>query len=313
MKRLFGAMAALGALGVVLVGVATAAGLHPPSHIARLTGEPTARDFADNASRSFGQYVTECPQAKYVDDDRPLQTIDKDTVWRLSERGDDLRFNYDLACVPQDETTIAINPRDHANMTGGANDYQGDYNQFDATSSGGKSLYGSILIQPSGSDFGLINSDPVAVYDRDGVAYNQEIAFQFDDANGVFVWRSTNGGFTWSRPCIPIENSGTADPDDAHPDHAHAQGVRSEAGRLRPPPRDVDALRRRRHRQDHAQLLRRPGPVVVAAEGDQRERPVLHRRDGRRIGLRSEPGLRADRAPEDRPAWRGVRELQHAG
>jgi hypothetical protein len=215
MKRLFSAMAAFGALGVVFVGVATAAGLHPPSHVARLTGEPTARDFADNGARSFGQYVTECPQAKYSDDDQPLRTIDKDTVWRLSERGDDLRFNYDLACVPQDETTIAINPRDHANMTGGANDYQGDYNQFDATSSGGKSLYGSILIQPSGSDFGLTNSDPVAVYDRDGVAYNQEIAYQFDDANGVFVWRSTNGGFTWSRPCIPIENAGTADPDDA--------------------------------------------------------------------------------------------------
>ncbi len=100
-------------------------------------------------------------------------------------------------------------------MTGGANDYQGDYNQFDATTSAGKALYGSVLIQPSGSDFGLVNSDPVAVYDRDGVAYNQEIAFQFDDANGVFVWRSTNGGFTWSRPCIPIENAATPDPDDA--------------------------------------------------------------------------------------------------
>lgn len=215
MKRLFGAMAALGVLGVVLVGVATAAGLHPPSHIARMTGEPTAREFADGASRSFGQYVTECPQAKYVDDDRPLHTIQKDKVWQYSERGDDLRFNYDLACVPQDETTIAINPRDHDNMTGGANDYQGDYNQFDATSSGGKGLYGSILVQPSGADFGLTNSDPVAVFDRDGVAYNQEIAYQFDDADGVFVWRSTNGGFTWSRPCIPIENTGTADPDDA--------------------------------------------------------------------------------------------------
>jgi hypothetical protein len=215
MKRLIGAMAALGVLGAVLVSVATAAGLHPPSHMARMTGEPTARDFADNASRNFGRYVSECPQAKYRDDDQPLHTIEKDKVWQLSERGDDLRFNYDLACVPQDETTIAINPRNHANMTGGANDYQGDYNQFDTTSSGAKGLYGSLLIQPSGADFGLINSDPVAVYDRDGVAYNQEIAFQFDDANGVFVWRSTNGGFTWSRPCIPFEDTDTPDTDDA--------------------------------------------------------------------------------------------------
>jgi hypothetical protein len=216
MTRLFGALAALGSVGILLTGVATAAGLHPPSHTARLTGEPTARDFADNGSRNFGNYVSECPQAKYSGAEKPLQQIDRDRVWDLSERGDDLRFNYDLACVPQDETTVAVNPRNTKNVIGGANDYQGDYNQFDASSSKGHGVYGSILTQPS-QPFGysLIDSDPVAIFDRDGVAYNQEIAFTFDDSNGVFVWRSTNGGFTWTRPCVPFENTDTSDPDDA--------------------------------------------------------------------------------------------------
>jgi hypothetical protein len=37
MKRLIGAIAALGCVGAVLVGVAAAEGLHPPSHMARMT------------------------------------------------------------------------------------------------------------------------------------------------------------------------------------------------------------------------------------------------------------------------------------
>ncbi len=72
MKRLLSAIAALGCLGVLLASVATAAGLHPPSHTARLTGEATAREFAAGASRSFGKYVTECPQAKYSGGEQPL-------------------------------------------------------------------------------------------------------------------------------------------------------------------------------------------------------------------------------------------------
>jgi hypothetical protein len=216
MKRLLSAVAALGSMAVVVATVATAAELKPPGHGSRLNGEPTARDFNENRGRNFGQFVAECPHAKYSDDERPLSRIDKDQVWRLSERGDDLRFNYDLACVPQNETSVAINPRDTANIVGGANDYQGEYNQFDASTSRGRHGYGSTNPNPSQPDFyNLTQSDPVFVYDRDGISYNQEIAFTLhDDANGVFVWRSTNGGFTETRPCVPFPNTGTPDPDD---------------------------------------------------------------------------------------------------
>ncbi len=220
MRRFIGATIALALLSVLAVSGATAAKplrgpTHPPSHMQRLTGTPTARSFAEMRSRDFGRHVTECPYAKYADDEKPLDRIERDRVWQLSERGDDIRFNYDLSCFPQNETSIAINPRETKNMVGGANDYQGDYNQFDATSSRGKGNYGSTNPSPSNPAGALTQSDPVFVYDRDGIAYNQEIAFAADDSNGVFVWRSTNGGFTWTRPCVPIANSQTPEPDDA--------------------------------------------------------------------------------------------------
>ena len=220
MRRFIGATIALTLLSVLAVSGATAAKplrgpTHPPSHMERLTGTPTARSFAEMRSRDFGRHVTECPYAKYADDEKPLDRIERDRVWQLSERGDDIRFNYDLSCTPQNETSLAINPRETKNMVGGANDYQADYNQFDATSSKGKGNYGSINLSPSNPAGALTQSDPVFVYDRDGIAYNQEIAFAADDSNGVFVWRSTNGGFTWTRPCVPIANEDTPEPDDA--------------------------------------------------------------------------------------------------
>nr|MDP9491703.1 heme exporter protein CcmD [Actinomycetota bacterium] len=206
-------LAVIGTAGASAAKQRRAAG-HPPTHMQRYTGTPTAREFAESRGRNFGDYVTECPQAKWAGTERPLQRIDRDRVWNLSERGDDIRFNYDLACVPQNETSIAVNPRNTKNLVGGANDYQGDLNQFDATSSRGKGVYGSTNLAPSNPfGYALTQSDPVFVYDRDGIAYNQEIAFAFDDSNGVFVWRSTNGGFTWSRPCVPFE--GDPDRDDA--------------------------------------------------------------------------------------------------
>ena len=225
MKRAFWLTAALGALAVTLASGATAAkpqansSRHPPTHMQRYSGTPTAREFEQARGRNFGDYITECPQAKHPHNQRPLDRRDVDRVEQLSNRGDDLRANYDFACVPQNETSIAVNPLDRSNMVSGANDYQGDLNQFDATTTKGRQWYGSTNLAPSNpSGYALTQSDPVFVYDRDGIAYNQNIAFAFDDSNGLFVWRSSNGGFTWSRPCVPFEG-------DPNPDEAVCGGV----------------------------------------------------------------------------------------
>src|SRR5207245_1084858 len=43
--------------------------------------------------------------------------------------------------------------------------------------------------------------DPALAFDRDGVAYYAEINFhRIGCISGVFVFRSYNGGQTWSRP-----------------------------------------------------------------------------------------------------------------
>ena len=49
-----------------------------------------------------------------------------------------------------------------------------------------------------------------------GVVYFAEIDFnRDDDTNGIWVMRSTNGGFTWSRPASPIADDDRPDEDAA--------------------------------------------------------------------------------------------------
>ena len=220
MGRIVGLTVAAGSLAALLVAVAAAA-THPAGHTARLAGVPLARG-GEYDGGDFGHHITECPQAKLPPNvPRALDRRSRDRLEQLSERGDDRRANHDQACVPQNETSIAVNPLERRNLVAGANDYQGDYNSFYASPTRGLTWYGSVNLNPSNPfAYNLTQSDPVFVYDRDGVAYNQEIAFAWDDSNGVFVWRSTNGGFTWSRPCVPFDTT----EDDPNADAAACGG-----------------------------------------------------------------------------------------
>jgi hypothetical protein len=189
---------------------------------------------ADLRGLDFGMFVTQCPQAGKGLDNQPkqLENHAMDRVEQLSQQGDDRRLNQDFACLPQDETSIAINPRDGKNVVGGANDYRlgtGSSGFYTTTNNGG-AWYDGIIPFPSVggavSPGGYLPSsgDPAIVYDRNGVVYYAMLAFlPNNDSNGVFVSRSTNGGFTWSRarvggsnsqctpagppsPCVPITN-----------------------------------------------------------------------------------------------------------
>ena len=197
--------AALMAVTVVWGGTAVATGGN--SSRAEQSG---AREFGD---QPLGANITECPQAGI--DDQSLRRTERDRVERLSDRGDDVRLNQDYACLPQDEMSIFANPLHPSNVIGGANDYRLGWGTsgFYSTTSNYSQGHGHDISDgirafptiPGGPDHLDGGGDPAIVFDRGGVAYYADIHFnRDDDTNGIFVARSTNGGYTWSRPCVPV-------------------------------------------------------------------------------------------------------------
>ena len=184
-------------------------------------GQPTAPasgifDFKDV---NFGTGITECPQAGLDQDGpKPLDQRQIDDVEKYSSGGNDRRTNQEYSCFPQNETSIDVNPADESNVVTGINDYRlGTASSgFAASTNGGQKWYSGIIpfpsVNPAGTTQGFLVSggDPAVVFDRDGVVYYAQIAFnRDDDTGGITVARSTNGGFTWSRACI-VQGSATA-------------------------------------------------------------------------------------------------------
>ena len=139
---------------------------------------------------------------------RELRRRQVDQVEQLSDRGDDRRTNLEYSCFPQNETSVAINPTNLNNLLTTQNDYRTLSRQgFGASVDGGKDWYDAELppLSVPNADILDASGDPVSVFDRAGVAYSSSIDFnRTDDENGITVQRSTNGGFTWTRPCVPI-------------------------------------------------------------------------------------------------------------
>jgi len=159
----------------------------------------------------LGTGLTECPQAGLSSDQpQPLDRRTKDLVERFSSTSSDVRANQDYSCFPQNETSIAVNPRNPLrNIVAGANEYRTlSRSGFYSSTDGGKSWYDGELPPPSlGANPEILDAsgDPALAFDRDGVVYYATINFnRSDDTNTVTVQRSTNGGFTWSRACVPI-------------------------------------------------------------------------------------------------------------
>jgi hypothetical protein len=215
MKR--GALAACFALALLVMagpGGGTA-GLTQESPFPKLRpGQPasTPSGIIDFKDVNFGSGITECPQARL---DKygplPLDRREIDRVEQYSNGGDDRRTNEEYSCFPQNETSIDTNPVDGKNIVAGINDYRlgTGSSGFAASTDSGQKWYSGIIpfpsVNPTGSTQGFLVSggDPAVVFDRAGVAYYAQIAFnRNDDTGGVTVQRSTNGGFTWSRACI---------------------------------------------------------------------------------------------------------------
>ena len=164
-------------------------------------------------SRSGGTNLTECPQAGLRGDNpKPLDHHAQDSTEQKSNGGDDTRVNQDYSCMPQDETSLDVNPQATRNIVGGANDYRLGWGTsgFYASTDNGKTWYDGITPFPSLPSGDNLDGggDPAIVFDRSGVAYYAQINFnRTDDTSGVWVNRSTNGGFTWTRPCVAIQLS----------------------------------------------------------------------------------------------------------
>jgi len=166
---------------------------------------------------NFGTNITECPQAR-LDKYGPLPADRRvlDRVEVYSEGGDDRRTNEEYFCLPQNETSIDTNPVLPKNIVAGANDYRLGWGSsgFYASTDNGQKWYGGITPFPTvpaapgqrADDHIDGGGDPAIVFDRDGIVYYVQIRFERErDDNGIWVNRSTNGGFTWSRPCTPID------------------------------------------------------------------------------------------------------------
>lgn len=174
-----------------------------------MSGPLDMRDVSPNTT------LTECPQAGLTGNGaQPLNSHKQDNAESKSA-GTDRRLNQDFSCMPQDETAVDQNPKFQANFIAGANDYRLGWGTsgFYSTTDKGAHWYDGITpfpSLPSGQNLDG-GGDPSVVFDRAGVAYYAQINFnRTDDTSGVWVNRSTNGGFTWTRPCVAFEPTSTS-------------------------------------------------------------------------------------------------------
>lgn len=133
--------------------------------------------------------------------------------------GVDVKVNQDLSGQPQNETSLAVNPRDPLNLVGSANDFRtgrlqpGHYTSFD----GGKKWVGGVFPIKAGFVYA---GDACVAFDDLGNAY--EAAMQYYSAAGsaLYLYRSADGGAHWDsgtlididptddKPAIAVDLSG---------------------------------------------------------------------------------------------------------
>ena len=151
MRRLLGALCATASLAAIVLLLTGTAGAIPDTFFddEGTTAESGAVQMRDV---NFGNFLTECPQAGIRDrNPKPLDKRQIDQVEHISQGGDDQRANQDYSCMPQDETSLDMNPLDQRNVVGGANDYRLGWGTsgFYASTDNGQTWYDGIIPFPS--------------------------------------------------------------------------------------------------------------------------------------------------------------------
>ncbi len=116
---------------------------------------------------------------------------------------------------PQNETTIALDPANPANLVGGSNDYgHGDSQAGVATSFDGGATWTATtlkLLDPSLAKYDA-QVDPAVAAHREGVFYYAFIDFDRGPGgkvqNRLAVARSSDGGSTWPRLGVIVDHTG---------------------------------------------------------------------------------------------------------
>lgn len=115
--------------------------------------------------------------------------------------GTDIQMNDDCdPPLPQNETSVAVNVFDPMNAVAAANDYCGDGFWIGHTSDGGQTWTSEFKDPKLSTDARCFGADPSVVYSRkDGAFYLSTLCYSpFDPSSEVQVWRSTDGGATWT-------------------------------------------------------------------------------------------------------------------
>src|SRR5687767_2515301 len=77
---------------------------------------PPASGAYEFGDQYVGTRITECPQAGMRVEPREIRRRQVDRVEQISDDGDDRRTNLEYSCFPQNETSVAINPRNRNNL-----------------------------------------------------------------------------------------------------------------------------------------------------------------------------------------------------
>jgi hypothetical protein len=121
--------------------------------------------------------------------------------------GTDVQMNDDCdPPLPQNETSVAVNTSDPDNAVAAANDYCGDGFWMGHTTDGGAtwtSQFRDPKLSPDGLTFDerrCFGADPSVVYSRrDAAFYLSTLCYSpFNPSSEAQVWRSTDGGATWT-------------------------------------------------------------------------------------------------------------------
>ena len=126
--------------------------------------------------------------------------------------GRNILVNQDFNFRAQNETSIAIDPNNPQHIVAGYNDYRAGWpigGGFSTSFDGGKTWQDGLITFPALTSVEDIveppvgTGDPAVVIANDGTAYHSSIGFSATWCeNGVFVYRSGDGGVSWWRPVV---------------------------------------------------------------------------------------------------------------